>query len=91
MTKVDLLAKVKELKELKAMVKEIEATMGVLETEIKDEMDTLNIPELFLTPYTVRYTPVVSNKFDSSAFKRDHKDLYDEYTKPVESRRFSIN
>ena len=73
------------------MIKELEAQVAVLEGDIKSEMDSLNVTEMFLTPYVVRYTPMVSNKFDSSAFKRDHSDLYAEYTKAVDSRRFSVN
>ena len=39
----------------------------------------------------LRYTSVVSNRFDSATFKRLYADLYKDFTKPVSSRRFSVS
>jgi hypothetical protein len=33
----------------------------------------------------------ISNRFDSTTFKATHADLYQQFTKPVETKRFSIN
>jgi hypothetical protein len=33
---------------------------------------------------------VNSSRFDSKAFKATHSDLYAQYSKPVQSRRFSV-
>ena len=40
--------------------------------------------------YMVRFTTVISNRFDGKAFKADHAKLYDQYMRATESRRFSI-
>ena len=39
----------------------------------------------------VRYTSVISNRFDSTTFKKLYADLYKDFTKAVSSRRFSVS
>lgn len=51
----------------------------------------LNSAQMTVDVFKVRYTAYTSNRFDSKAFKSTHSALYDQYCKPVESRRFSIN
>ena len=53
--------------------------------------DTLKGEMLRLGAYILRYTSVVSNRFDSATFKRLYADLYKDFTKPVSSRRFSVS
>ena len=47
--------------------------------------------ELAVGAYMIRYTSVISNRFDSTTFKRLYSDLYKDFTKPVSSRRFTIS
>ena len=47
--------------------------------------------ELTAGTYIVRYTSVISNRFDSTTFKRLYADLYKDFTKPTSSRRFSVS
>jgi len=58
---------------------------------LKGEMLRLGAEELTAGAYIVRYTSVVSNRFDSTTFKRLYADLYKDFTKPVSSRRFSVS
>lgn len=58
---------------------------------IKNEMIERNTEELVAGAYIVRYTNVISNRFDSTTFKRLYADLYKDFTKPVVSRRFSVS
>ena len=46
--------------------------------------------ELEAGKYIIRWTSVLSNRFDSTAFKREHGDLYKDYVKQVASKRFSV-
>ena len=34
---------------------------------------------------------VISNRFDSTTFKRLYADLYKDFTKPISSRRFTVS
>lgn len=58
---------------------------------IKEEMVRQNTEELSAGAYIVRYTSIISNRFDSTTFKRLYADLYKDFTKSVSSRRFSVS
>ena len=38
----------------------------------------------------LRWTSVLTNRFDSTAFKKEYNELYKRFTKQISSRRFSI-
>lgn len=86
----EMTKKVRELKELKAMIDELSAEAATIEDEIKAEMTARNINEMAVDVFKIRYTTVNSTRFDSSAFKKAHGDLYAQYSKQTTSRRFSI-
>ena len=90
MSTVDLEAKIEQLKELEALIEEAKAEVETLKDEIKEEMLNRNTEELVVGKHIVRWTSVLSNRFDSTTFKRLHGELYKAYTKQTESRRFTI-
>lgn len=90
MSTMDLLAKVKSLKELEALISEAQAELDSIKDELKAEMTNRNTEELDVDVFKIRYKTVKSNRFDTTAFKSTHKDLYDQYTKQTESRRFTV-
>lgn len=90
MSTIDMIAKIRELKELKAMAEELAAEITAIEDTIKAEMMARNVEEMTVDVFKVRYKTVISNRFDSKAFKATHADLYSQYTKPTESRRFTV-
>lgn len=57
---------------------------------ITEEMLTRNTEELEAGQYIVRWTSVLSQRFDSTAFKKVMPEVYKAYTKQISSRRFSI-
>ena len=90
MSKNEMTSKVRELKELKALQDDLNAEIAAIEDEIKAEMTALNVEEMTVDVYKVRYKTVTSSRFDSTAFKATHADLYKQYTKQTTSRRFSV-
>ena len=90
MSTSEITSKVRELKELKAMLEEIEAEIATIEDEIKAEMTARNTEEMSVDVYKVRWTKVTSSRFDTSAFKKTRAELYSQYTKQTETRRFSV-
>ena len=72
------------------MLEEIEAEIATIEDEIKAEMTARNTEEMSVDVYKVRWTKVTSSRFDTSAFKKTHAELYSQYTKQTETRRFSV-
>lgn len=86
----ELLAKVRELKELKVMAEELGAEITAIEDALKAEMTERGTDEMRVDVFKVRWAKMTSNRFDSAAFKAKYGELYDQFTKPVESRRFSV-
>lgn len=81
---------VAELQDLYAAQDVLKAQISEREQAIKEEMENRETEELNLGNVIIRFTSVLSNRFDTTAFKRLHKDLYNEFIKQVASRRFSI-
>lgn len=90
MSTVDIEAKIEELKELEKLIEEAKAEAENLKDEIKAEMLKRDTEELVVGKHIVRWTSVLSNRFDSTAFKRVMPEVYKAYTKQTESRRFTI-
>ena len=91
MSKIELLAKIELLNKYEAMMEEIKAEADTIRNSIKAEMEVREVEELIAGQYIVRYTSVLSNRFDSTAFKKVMPEIYKAYTKQVSSRRFTIS
>ena len=91
MSKIELLAKIELLNKYEAMMEEIKTEADSIRNTIKAEMDAREVEELIAGQYIVRYTSVLSNRFDSTAFKKVMPEIYQAYTKQVSSRRFTIS
>lgn len=91
MSKIELLAKIELLNKYEAMVEEMKVQADTIRNEIKAEMDARELEEMIAGQYIVRYTAVLSNRFDTTAFKKVMPEIYKAYTKQVSSRRFTIS
>ena len=90
MSRNELITKIEQLKEWEAILEEAQTEVEALRDCIKAQMLEKGTEELQAGTYIIRWTSVLSNRFDSTAFKREHADLYKEFTKQVASKRFSI-
>jgi predicted phage-related endonuclease len=72
------------------MKEDVEKQIAELENDIKADMDARKTEDLVAGPFKVRWTRFVSNRFDTTAFKTAHKDIYDLFVTAVESRRFTV-
>ena len=86
----DLVMKVEQLKELENLLEEVKLEAEAIRDEIKQEMMARDTEELEAGQYIVRWTSILSNRFDTTAFKKVMPDVYKAYTKQISSRRFSI-
>ena len=91
MTNAELIQKIEALNEWEAILEEAKAEAEALRDSIKAEMLEQDTEELAAGQYIIRWTSVISNRFDSSAFKKVHGELYKAFCKATESRRFSIS
>lgn len=83
-------SKIRALNEWEALAEEARKEIESLKDEIKAEMLQKNTEELEAGQYIVRWTSVLTNRFDTTAFKKEHGELYKTFTKQVSSKRFSI-
>ena len=87
----DLVMKVEQLKELENLLEEVKVEAEAIRDEIKQEMMARDTEELEAGQYIVRWTSILSNRFDTTEFKKVMPDVYKAYTKQISSRRFSIS
>ena len=91
MTTIEMANKVKTIKELEALIAEAQQEAEAIKDEIKAEMTAQGVDEIAVDIFKVRYKVVTSSRFDSKSFKSKYADLFNEYSKTTESRRFSIS
>ena len=90
MSTTEIITKIELLNEYEEMLEEIKAETEALRDAIKAEMLAQDTEEMIAGQYIVRWTSVLTNRFDSTAFKKVMPDVYKAYTKQVSSRRFTI-
>ena len=91
MSKIELLAKIELLNKYEAMMEEIKTEADSIRNSIKAEMEAREVEEMIAGQYIIRYTSVLSQRFDSTAFKKVMPEIYKAYTKQISSRRFTIS
>lgn len=90
MSRTELTSKVRELKELQQMQDEIQDEITAIQDALKAEMAAQGIDEMTVDVFKIRWKAVVSSRFDTTASKKTHADLYSQYAKATESRRFTV-
>lgn len=91
MSTTQITKKIGDLLELEKLMEEAKAEGDTLRDEIKGEMLRRGTEELAVGPFIVRWTSVLSQRFDSTAFKKVMPEVYAAYLKQVSSRRFTIS
>jgi predicted phage-related endonuclease len=88
MSNTEIITTIRELRELQALIdeaqQEAEAKKDIIKAHMGDD-EVLRAGE-----YKVTWKPVASNRFDSTAFKSTHAELYKQYCKESVSRRFVV-
>lgn len=90
MKNADIRLTVEELQSLYAQADELKAQITAREALIKEEMEARETETLDLGNVIIRFTSIISNRFDTTNFKKQYSDLYNSFIKQVSSRRFSI-
>ena len=91
MSKQEIIGKIEELKQWEALMEEAKNEAEALRDAIKAEMLQQDTEEMIIGTYIVRWTSVLSNRFDTTGFKKVYGDLYKAFTKQSASRRFTIS
>lgn len=85
----ELEAKIEQLQEWERLAEEAKAEAEAIKDEIKAVMLEENTEEMEVGKHIVRWTSVLSNRFDSTTFKKEHAEMYKQYMKQIRSKRFS--
>lgn len=91
MSKNEMISMIETMNNYDELAAKAKAKADAIRDMLKQEMLRLDTEELAAGAYILRYTSVVSNRFDSTTFKRLYEDLYKDFTKPVSSRRFTVS
>ena len=91
MSTIEIQAQIESLRALEELIEEAKAEAETLRDTIKQEMLNRDTEELSAGQYIVRWTSVLSQRFDTTAFKKVMPEVYKAYTKQVSSRRFTIS
>ena len=88
MTERMIVNRVNKLQALEAQKAELEQQIEAIKDEIKKEMGEAE--RLEAGSHVIRWSVVVSSRFDGKAFKQDHPEMYALYAKQTQARRFSV-
>lgn len=88
MSNSEIIAKLTEIQEYTRIIDEASAALESLKDEIKAHMGDETL--LIAGPYKVTYSPVTTNRLDTTALKKDLPDVAARYTKAQTVRRFII-
>ena len=91
MSKNEIISLIETMNNYDDLAAKAKAKADAIRDALKEEMLRLDTEELAAGAYILRYTNVISNRFDSTMFKRLYSDLYKDFTKQVSSRRFTVS
>ena len=91
MSTIEIQAQIESLRALEELIEEAKAEAENLRDAIKQEMLNRDTEELSAGQYIVRWTSVLSQRFDTTSFKKALPEVYTAYLKQVSSRRFTIS
>lgn len=80
---------IKEIKEYQAMQDELNKQINELKEEAIEWLDENELDEILTDEGKITYREVISKRFNSTAFKKDFADIYDEYTTQTSNMRFT--
>lgn len=68
----------------------IKSSIAAIEDSLKAEMLAKNTDVLSGKDYLITWKTIITNRFDSAAFKLTHADLFNQFSRSTTTRRFVI-
>ena len=90
MTRTEIINKIEALTEWEAIIEEAKAEAEALKDALKAELNSRELEELEAGQYIIRYTSVLTQRFDTTTFKKERPEMYKDFLKQSASRRFSV-
>ena len=90
-TNLNLENEIKLIKGIESKLEELKELKEEKEAEIKKLLDEAGKEVLQVGAYTVRFSNIVRNNFNTSAFKKKYLELYNAFIKQTNYRKFTIS
>lgn len=81
---------IRDIRALEAKIAELDEMRKEKEALIKSVLDEAGLEEMKIGAFTVRFTNIVRNNFNTTAFKKKYLELYNAFIKQSNYRKFSI-
>ena len=81
---------IRDIRALEAKIKELDEMKKEKEALVKSVMDETGLEVMQVGAFTVRFTNIVRNNFNTSAFKKKYLELYNAFIKQSNYRKFDI-
>ena len=91
MSKNEIITKIEAIRNLEELIEEARSEADSLRDEIKQLMLAAETEEMEVGQYMIRYQSIVTNRLDSSAFKKALPDVYKSFIRQGTSKRFTIS
>ena len=82
---------IRQIKEYQDLQEQIKAELELLKAEAIEYLNDEGIDEVLTDAGKITFREVISNRFDSTAFKRVHADLFAAFSKKTSNMRFTCN
>ncbi len=89
-TNTNLEEEIKAIRAIEAKEQELKELRQEKEALVKKVLDDAGLEELQIGAFTVRFTNVTRNNFNTSAFKKKYIELYNAFIKQTNYRKFTI-
>ena len=83
--------RIAKMQEWENLAAEAQAEAEAIRDSIKAEMLERNTEELQAGRFIIRWTSILTSRFDSTAFKKAMPDVYKAFLKQSASKRFTIS
>ncbi len=86
----DIQGKVNDLRSLRMMQEELEKEITAIQNEIKAHMTDTNTDEISGPDFKVTWKLITTSRLDTAGLKKAAPDLFQQFQKVSETRRFLI-
>ena len=91
MSTTDLTGKIKEYREYKRMIEELEALAGSIADELKAVLTEAGQEKMIVGEYKLSYTDCKRTDIDKKALAAEYADIYAAFLKEITYKRFLVS
>ena len=82
--------RIMKLREIETKQKALEEQAEKIRQEIKADMEAKQVEEMTAGSFVIRWKTILSSRLDGKALKAALPEIYSQYCKSSESRRFTV-